>query len=119
METIERITNNYDQLEINYNTLKEQYADSDRNVARLSREREMLQKTISDLSRQVSRKKGHTILRLCLCYNLHVFGTQVCYLIKEIEESRGAEIVMNRSLGDDGHSASFVGSADVRISGHF
>lgn len=54
METIERITSNYDQLEMNYNVIKEKYADADRNIARLTREKGMLQKTISDLSRQVS-----------------------------------------------------------------
>ena len=55
METIEKITVNYEQLEMDFVALKEKYADADRNVSRLSREKEKLQKTISDLSRQVRK----------------------------------------------------------------
>jgi predicted nucleic acid-binding Zn-ribbon protein len=53
METIEKISTNYEQLEMDFHVMKEKYADADRNVARLSRGKEKLQKTISDLSRQV------------------------------------------------------------------
>lgn len=53
METIERISRNYDQLEMDYNCAKEKCVEAECNVSRLSREREKLQKTISDLSRQV------------------------------------------------------------------
>lgn len=53
MTTIEKISHSYDQLEMDYNVLKDKYTDADRNIAHLTRDREKLQKTISDLGRQV------------------------------------------------------------------
>lgn len=53
MATLEKITQNYDQLELEFETMKAKYDDAERNQARLTRDNERLQKTVSDLSRQV------------------------------------------------------------------
>lgn len=86
MATIEKISQNYGQLELEYEVLKEKFADADRNKARLMRDNERLQKTISDLSRQV------------------------CFLLKEVEESRGGEILIRPNAD----SSDCLNSSDVR-----
>ncbi|XP_065213613.1 nucleoprotein TPR-like isoform X2 [Planococcus citri] len=85
MATIEKISQSYGQLELDYDVMKEKLSDSERNTARLTRENERLHKTISDLSRQV------------------------CFLLKEVEESRGGEILI-RQVGD---SSDYLNSSDI------
>lgn len=53
MATIQKFSQNSDQLEADYNIAKEKHAEAERNVCRLTRDKERLQKTISDLGRQV------------------------------------------------------------------
>ena len=65
METIEKITHSFGQLELEYDVIKEKLADSERNTARLTRDNERLHKTISDLSRQVTEFFKVIILNVC------------------------------------------------------
>lgn len=53
MATIEKVSQNYEQLETDFNVLKDKCMEADRKIVHQNRHREKLQKTISDLGRQV------------------------------------------------------------------